>query len=143
MCQTIVKTIPPCAYGLIAASLFILVAADGARAVPINSTPGAITCKVGEPGGVGEDFEGFFDPELNDGKGGLELDLGSFDSIDCGPNDPTQPPPLPPPLPPTLLPFSLESRPVVIVDDVALRYPGPTDLVLHGRYILHGKLIHE
>ena len=83
---------------------------------------------------MGEDFEGFFDPELNGGKGGLEIDLGSFDSVDCGPNDPTQPLPLPP----TLIPFSLESRPVVIVDDVALRYPGPTDLVLHGRYILHG-----
>jgi hypothetical protein len=132
MHQAIVTTVPKWAYGLVLASLFTSMAADGARAVPINSTPGAITCKVGEPGSVGGDFEGFFDPEL----GGLEIDLGSFDNVDCGPNN--DPPEPPPPPPPELIPFSLESRPVVIVDDVALRYPGPTDLVLHGRYILHG-----
>jgi hypothetical protein len=131
MYQAIVKTVPACAFGLVAASLFILVAADRARAVAINTTPGAITCKVGEPGGVGDDFEGFLDATT----GKAEFELEGFDNVDCGPNDPPEPPP---PLPPELVPFSLDSRPVVIVDDVALRYPGPTDLVLHGRYILHG-----
>ncbi len=118
-------------HGLVLASLFNLVAAEQARAVAINSNPGAFTCKVGEPGGVGDDFEGFLDPTT----GKAEFELEGFDNVECGPNDPAEPPP---PLPPTLLPFSLESRPVVIVDDVALLYPGSTDLVLHGRYILHG-----
>jgi hypothetical protein len=101
--------------------------ADQARAVSINPIPGAITCKVGEPGGVGEDFEGFFDEET----GGLEIELEGFDTADCGPNEPGVEPPPP-------LPHPVDDHPVVIVEGVRHRTLGDTDLVLHGRYILHG-----
>ena len=33
---------------------------------------------------------------------------------------------------------ALQDRPLVSLDGVRYRSPGPTDLVLHGRYILHG-----
>jgi hypothetical protein len=127
MYETIAKAVPTCAYGLVVASLFTLAAADGAWAVAIDSTPGAITCKVGEPGRVGDDFEGFLDPQTN----GPEIELEGFDSVDCGPNVPgVEPPPL--------NPLSPGDRSMFFVDGVLYAFPGPTDLVLHGRYLLGG-----
>src|SRR4051812_40104039 len=103
------------------ASLLILIGAGAAQAVPINPAPGAITCKVGEPGRVGGDTEGFFDPELNGGLGGPEIDLGGFNGVDCGPTDPGVGDP-PPPVPPDFTRFP---------------FPGDRDIVLHGLYELH------
>lgn len=131
MYQAILKTVSRYSYGLVVACLFTLLAGRGAWAVPINSIPGAVTCKVGEPGQVGDDFEGFYDPELNGGKGGLEIDLGSFDGVDCGPNVPgVEPPPL--------HPISDAGRKSIFINGVRYLLPGDNDILLHGRYILHG-----
>jgi hypothetical protein len=99
-------------------SLLTLIGARAAHAVPINATPGAITCKVGEPGRVGSDFEDFLDPETNQS----EIDLGSLDDVACGRNDPSigDPPPLVPP------------------DVTHFPFPGDRDIVLHGLFELHG-----
>jgi hypothetical protein len=130
MYQATVKSDHTYVYGLAIASLFSLVAADGARAVAINPIPGAITCQVGEPGGVGDDFEGFV-LENDAGLPELDIELEGFDSVECGPGSPGTEVPRP-------LPLSLQDRPVVTLDGVRYRAPGPTDIVLDGRYILGG-----
>jgi hypothetical protein len=126
MYQAILKAVPAYAYGLVVASLSTLVAADGAWGLAIDSTPGAITCKVGEPGRVGDDFEGFLDAN-----GKPEIELENFDSVDCGPNVPGVEPPPPNPLSPG-------DRSLVFVQGVLYALPGSTDIVLHGRYRLGG-----
>jgi hypothetical protein len=114
----------------LALALVILLAPQRARAVAINPIPGAVTCQVGEPGGVGDDFEGFVTPDKN-GAPELDVELEGFDEVECGPSNPGVEVP-------RLLPLSLQDRPVVSLDGVRYRSPGPTDIVLHGRYILHG-----
>ncbi len=102
-----------------AACTGLILASGAAQAAPINPIPGAITCTVGEPGGVGDDFDGFLDPET----GKPEIELEGFDSVECGPNTDFTPEP-PNPLPPVADPFP---------------YPGEkTDDHLHGLFELHG-----
>jgi hypothetical protein len=131
MYQAIVKTVPTCAYGLVVASLLMLLGADEARAVSINPIPGAVTCTVGEPGGVGDDFEGFVVMNPKTGAFETDFELEGFDNVECGPSSPGTEVPRP-------LPLSLQDRPVVSLDGVRYRAPGPTDIVLDGRYILGG-----
>lgn len=125
MYEATVRTFRTRAYLAVVASLVTLVAVGEAQAVPINSAPGAITCTVGEPGGVGDDFEGFLDTTT----GQPEIELEGFDSVECGPNEPGVEPP--PPMPPI-------DDPLVFVNDRPYLTAAYTDIDLHGLYRLHG-----